>query len=39
MSKIKRMQAMCGTFATAKYLRGQGIPLELAVFILARKKS
>jgi hypothetical protein len=34
--RVKKLQTMCGTYATAKHLKAQGYPLELALIMLAR---
>lgn len=34
---IKKMQKMCGTYATAKHLKALGYPLEYTLYLLARK--
>jgi hypothetical protein len=34
---IKKMQKMCGTYATAKHLKAQGYTLQQALNLLARK--
>jgi hypothetical protein len=36
---IKKMQKMCGTYATAKHLKALGYPVEYAAYLLARKEG
>jgi hypothetical protein len=35
--KVRRQQAELGTLKAAKNLRKQGVPIEIALLILARK--
>ncbi len=37
MNEIKQLQKKCGTYATARMLMKRGYPIEIAVFLLARK--
>ena len=34
---VKKMQKMCGTYATAQYLKNRGVSLKTALLILSKK--
>jgi hypothetical protein len=36
LSRIRRLQKTCGTYATAKHLKAQGFDLGMALAVLAR---